>query len=922
MTSTDASGRFTLSLVRPGEYTVRVEAIGYRPMVGLRLQVVSAEDLSIDLRLNPQPPPVFEVDTIVIASAASNRGGFGVTRFSGQGLQTLPYRTGGVESVAALAPTFDRYVGALGLTTEETGMTVDGVPFYRAPHPTALFDADPLPLFPIVAVEAVSASALPQEISWMGAPGGYLSLTTGAGSREPLQVSGSYSGGPLWVSSRLDGDQPSTQSYEGAVQSVLPLAREGASLAFVGNLLRHQTPRPIRLGEGLASDLGALPPEILNALAQPSLETLSRYSGLIRLDLDNGASGQTFFRAGGSFTRRDFGDAAPLPHQPGLLHDQESIDLSFAGGWLTPMGERTFFGLRGGVSGSVRDFEPDAGLLAPGQLLRSGSLLGGPSHAVGESSRIDVTLMPTISHSSGSTYLEGGLAVRATDHTMSRGADGSSVYMFDDASALTAGRGYFEGISSPEASFGTRELGVFAQYRTRLASTLRMRIGARLDIELVGSDRPTLSTPWRAATGLANDVYPGTLYQGGLEGEVTWTSSTGATDVTAGGSLRDGDVDPRGLYEALSLSSTASAVHYAGSGVEWPEGAVPAGAVGLPTLALLGPGLRAPRSTTMFLGLRQAVTPSIQLLLQATLRRTDFLMRRRNLNLPVSPQFVDPNGRAVYGTLEKDGSLVTATGDDSRRFSGFGPVWALDPDGWSEYRGVTVAIEHTTAAVDLFGSYTWSETTDNRLGVVGTNTEASLRPLLPTIDDQEPEWSEGLSDLDAPHRVVGGLTARAGVVELSGVYRFSSGLPFTPRYRVGVDANGDGSVRNDVAFVPAAGGLGALGDSWPCLLEQSEGFAVRNSCRAPSEHSVDLRARVHVGSFGGRRVALEVDGLNLVESKGGILDEALLLVDPAAPLTTSGSTVTIPTLVNPAFGEVLYSTSRGTMVRITLRVGT
>jgi hypothetical protein len=76
-------------------------------------------------------------------------------------------------------------------------------------------------------------------------------------------------------------------------------------------------------------------------------------------------------------------------------------------------------------------------------------------------------------------------------------------------------------------------------------------------------------------------------------------------------------------------------------------------------------------------------------------------------------------------------------------------------------------------------------------------------------------------------------------------------------------------------------------------------------------------------SAAGRSLSLVIDGLNLVETAGGVRDEALLLVDPAAPLTTSpdGSTVTIPFVVNPDFGSVLYPDSRGRMLRIGLRVG-
>jgi hypothetical protein len=249
-------------------------------------------------------------------------------------------------------------------------------------------------------------------------------------------------------------------------------------------------------------------------------------------------------------------------------------------------------------------------------------------------------------------------------------------------------------------------------------------------------------------------------------------------------------------------------------------------------------------------------------------------------------------------------------------------VWALDPDGWSEYRAATVGFEHSAPSVELFGMYTYSETTDNWIGAGAGLVDASLPPGL-SLAAGETEWAEGTSDFDTPHSVSAGGLLRAGRVTLSGVYRFRSGLPFTPGYRYGVDANGDGSMRNDVAFVPDQTELAGLVDAWPCLEGQAGGFAVRNSCRGPAHHALDVRLELELGSIGGRPARLALDGLNLVESSGGVVDDALLLVDPSGSVTTSpdGSVVTLPTEVNPDFGRVVYPSSRGRMLRLGVRIG-
>ena len=279
-------------------------------------------------------------------------------------------------------------------------------------------------------------------------------------------------------------------------------------------------------------------------------------------------------------------------------------------------------------------------------------------------------------------------------------------------------------------------------------------------------------------------------------------------------------------------------------------------------------------------------------------------------------------GRPVYGTPEQTGGTVVTTADDARRFADFGDVWALDPDGWSEHVGVTVGLEHTTALLEAFASYTWSETTDNWVGAGSGSVGASLEPGLPASEGETP-WADGVSDFDRPHRAVGALTMYFGPVSTSALYRFESGAPFTPGYRLGVDANADGSMRNDVAYVPSGAEVGSVANEWPCLDDQADGFAARNSCRAGDRHTLDARVQIRVGSFGGRQARFTIEGFNLIEAKDALLDDALLLIDPSGSISESpdGSTVTLPTIVNPGFGRSLYHTGRGRMIRIGFRVG-
>src|SRR5690606_4422721 len=116
-------------------------------------------------------------------------------------------------------------------------------------------------------------------------------------------------------------------------------------------------------------------------------------------------------------------------------------------------------------------------------------------------------------------------------------------------------------------------------------------------------------------------------------------------------------------------------------------------------------------------------------------------------------------------------------------------------------------------------------------------------------------------------------------------YRYASGRAFTPGYRRGVDANGDGSFVNDVPFVPQPEELGTLLEDHDCLRNQAGDFAVRNSCRGPARHALDARVRVGLGRLAGWPLSVYVEGLDLLETEDGLIDEALLLVDPDRPLT-------------------------------------
>lgn len=919
--STSPAGAFRVGFLVPGSYEIRVEAAGYRPLVARVLTVSGGDSRTLTFTLTREPPPVMSVDTIILGPTASSRWRPGGVRLGGNEITGLPHRFEDVASITSLATAFDESLGSQGLPGDMTLIVADGIPYYRAPHPAARSEALPDGLFPRSALGGVTAYQNLTDIELAGSASGYLSLATRASTPgRGVEIDGAYSADPLWSSKELSFETPSLSSYQGGARGTFTLSPNEAQLVVSTEMLRQDTPLAPRIDESLATDLSMLDPALLGSLVTPAVETFTRYSGLARLDVRRNQTSSFFLRGAGSYAARDFDGAGPVSLAGAVAPEEQSSAFSVATGFVTETSRTTTLEVRAGASGNFRDFDPAVTGVSPGYLVESGTPLGVLASASGTSSRLDFVFIPVVRYKPGLYTFEFGATARGSSHTMSHSAASRGDFLYTDPAALFAGRGFGRTTSAPEASFGTREFGIFTGVEGKLGPDVTAKLGGRFDYEVVAGDGPMANGEWQALSGLVNDDYPDTFNQFGVRGSLTWAPVGGSTSVSATASLQDGDVDTRAWYQLFAESLTATSTRFAGSGMDWPTAEIPMTANALPALTMVGPDTRAPRTTSLVIGVSQGLGEQASIFLRGSTRRTDFLMRRRDLNAPIIAQATDPGGRPILGTLVQDGGLVTTTSDDARRFAEFSEVWALDPDGWSEYVGVTAGLEHSSQSLDVYASYTWSETTDNWIGAASGSIGGTLAPGVPEASS---DWSEGTSDFDVPHRVAGSATISLGKLAISAAYHFRSGRPFTPGYRFGVDANGDGSIENDVALVPDAAQLAAIMDTPLCLSSQAEGFAARNSCREPGRHSLDVRLRVALGAVGGQLASLTLDGLNLIESSGGVVDRALLLVDPAGSITTStdGSTITIPTVVNPDFGKVVYPSTRGRMLRVGLRIG-
>jgi len=923
-TSTGMDGGFSFAFVQPGTYQLRIEALGFRPLLAGPIDVSGGGEHSVTLVLEQAPARVTTVDTTTLDMAGATLWRPGGGRIDARRIVDLPDPLEDLAAVGGLSPLNDASLGSEGLPGALSMVAAGGVPFPRATDPHLRGQDLPLAGLSRKGVSALDIIGNPSDIEWGGAAGGFFVATTRTSTRGEGALQGGWSGDPLWSSSKLAFDAPSLTSYWAAGATSVQLTPDTSQLFLTGEAMQYETPVAPRLTPEIAGALAGLGEGVADGLSQPAVERVARAGAAARLDWWLAPTRRFMLRAEGGRVERTFGPLGPSILRYGAGEPEDAKDFSLTGAVTSEYDRGLAVEMRGGITASDRTFGGGPYEIPLTMLTGAGLWFGGPDMGAAAARRIDGYFSPVVHYRLGAGTIKGGVQLRTTQHTLSYTERAAPTYVFSDPAAADAGTGaVIRSGQAPESSFATTEIGLFGQFAWEAAPGLRLTAGGRFDYEVLPRSEVTINGDWTIFTGLRNDEYPSRLRKWGGVASFTWdVAGDGRTLVEGNASQANGDLDPWALHEIFSRDAGIDVTRFVGSGIAWPGNSLPAGTVTTPSLTLLGPDSRAPRSTRAGVGLTRRLGGGGAVHADGVFRRTDFLARRRDLNLAAMPVARDANGRDVFGDLQKLGSMVVATPGTNRRFPRFDQAWAIDTDGWSEYRGVSVGLEHTGERADLFATYSRSETRDNWIGARAGLPDAQLDPALPDGST----WSEGVSDFDVPDRLVLGATFRVGptgVLALSAVYRYESGLPFTPGYRRGVDANGDGSWWNDVAWVPSTGELAGLVSEWPCLDAQSGGFAARNSCRGPARQTLDARLRARLGHIGSQGVHLVVDAYGLIESDDGVRDTALLLVDPTQPLASSagGATVAIPVGVNPDFGKVLLPTGRGRILRVGISVG-
>lgn len=939
LTRSVAGGRFELAFLPPGEYEVLVERLGYRPKRLERVPIRPGQTVDLAVVLEAAPPPVDRVDVESFRAAAlgASRAGQG-DWFTAFDVARLPSDGRELTELLRLsaAAAGDRSVE--GLPASLGGLFVDGVPFFPARHPDLGSAQRGASAFPLSAFEQAELVTNGLEIEWSDFAGGILSGHTRRGTADlQMRTFGQWSGGPLRSSRYFDAGDLSPNVVQGGMLFTGPVIRDTAHFVVGIEGWRVDTPLPRPWEpEAPASQLVPVAQSLYNvdlsAYQRPRVVRADAVSAFGRFDWELAADHALSVRASIASLPSAAQDLGPA-HAASLGAVAEGADFSVAATLSSRFSERWMQELRFGVGASRREYLTDGtaaedllGAAVPATRIVSGGLeFGADPSLPGRFQRTDIYGNQALYHIRGAHRLKFGLgaSIGIHDQTYVHGREGQ--FTFGGIDEFGRREGAFVQAVGPAASatFTAPQFTLFVQDTWTVMPGLRLAGGFRLDTEAVPRGDVRANAQWAALTGIDRADLPSNITKFSPRLGFTWdVQGQGAWVLRGGAGAYFGRVDPDIFGELLTEDGRIRVRRGLGVLSQWPGLPDEASAPTLgPRLTLLSPKFMPPRSARASIGVTRSFGPGTAFHLSGTYRRTDFLPRRHDLNLMPAPAAHDQYGRPIYGNLVQIGGLLAAQPGSNRRFPEFDIVSAINPDGESRYWGVSVALEHRAGgALGLFGRYTYSRTTDNWLGAYGGGPEAEISPF--PYGSGADDWADGRSDFDVPHRLALGAEFELGSFRIAGVYRFRSGDPFTPGFRAGVDANGDGSGLNDPAYIDeAVPGIADLLARHDCLRGQGGGFAERNSCRGPAIHSLDLRLSLGLVRLGGYPAELVVDGFNLIESDVAEPDRALYLIDAAGALVDDGTgRVTVPLVANPNFGEPLARRSTGRALRVGLRI--
>ncbi len=938
---TTHAGVVNFPILAPGSYSVLAEQLGYQPVRMTGVVVVSGGATRITFRLVRKPPPINTVD-VVASNAQVTTGSTGET-LSGTDLLAFARR----EDVTNTSSAFARADAPLdgrdgwiesgdGLAPRFSTLVVDGVREVLLRQPALRGDPVTAPLFGRDALGQASFSQFAADAEWPAAAGDLLSAQSARGGPR-------FTFDPwLTVSSAKVGDRHADNPADSSATSVRagfsmggPIKGDTAGWFVQADYQHIALPSADPFAAGIAGpDSGDVAAAIGAAAGQyhqdvgrwvsPTVRTWEGGSGLARLDWRFGANTLLAVRAGGASWSEDNADVGQeLVNGAGSRLQAHDVSGSAA---LTTGGDSWSSDTRVGVHSSSRDWTGAA--LPYTGMVGDGIAIGGAFTLPGNFSDNGVGLYETVTLHAGdhTVKLGGSVEGRTINYSWLPGSSGR--YEFGDVASFAADEGaYYQAFRSAAApDLPIHDVTLFAEDSWRPLTGLELFGGVQYARESLPTGVIQFDSVWSYTSGVRNDAVPTDSKSGGFgpRGGFTWDASgTGATTVRGDVGIAPGHFDELALAEVAQFDGDVT-VRRATGALTWPAVGTDAGTAVGQSLTLFNFGVRKPRSYKSSLSLTQRLGSAATLTIHGAYYHTDYLLRRTDMNRPAGSVATGSDGRPIYGSLVQYGGLITPAVGSNRRFDQFDMVYGLTSDGYTNDYEAGVTLErHVGRGIDALLAYVYSRTTDNLPGQLSADPADQLSPFPDGLNGAS--WDPGRSDLDIPHRVAFTVTYTspgAAPFTLAARYRYRSGLPFTPGFRPGVDANGDGSGGNDPAYLGGdISGVNALAGSNACLGSQLNQIASRNSCRDPGVQALDLTLGVPLPIGGSHRVQLTVDAFNLAGSATGLYDHAAVLVDPAGTITYDGSGhLVLPLIANPDFGQLLSRRGIPRQIRVGFRV--
>lgn len=938
---TDRTGAFAVALLAPGTYRILAEQVGFQPVRRLGVIVSAGQVTVVTIVLERRPPPIASVTEVdqpasgtgaalsrLISDRESRRFGFRreVTDLS-RGLSEVDAPRDGRDGFAA---------SALGLPGSWSRLYVDAIPEVLLRHPGVPGEPAVAPIFARDGLDQVQLLSSATDAEWRGVSGAILSAQSRRGSG-PISLQPYVSGSSAGLGGR-GGQNPAdfqaTSLQAGAVLSgaIVP---DTAFFLLRADLRRIETPtaspwsddgalyngQPVPLGRTIGAIAADSFGTQLGSGVDPVVRTWKGGSVFGRLDWQLSRASALMARAGFATwteTRPQLG--REVGNEDGA--ELSARDFSAAVS-VTSIGGSVANEARLGFAASRREW--NASPLPATYLVAEGVRFGGSAALPALFDRAGVSLADAVQLSRGRHQLKFGMTLDFTNWEQDYRYGSTGVFYFGGLQQFGPGDGVFWQTRGSEGSvsFTTTDMGLFLQDTYAATPDVRLLLGLRYDTQVLPKDEITPSADWLAATGVGTDYTP--KDRGGVAprlGFIWDVQGRGTWFVRGAGGLFSSGLDPALFAEALRFDQDVTVRRGSDRFDSWPARPGPplVSDAGY-RISFFSDTYRAPRTIKADLGLTGVLGGGMLLTLSGGYRHTDYLPRRVDLNRLPAAGGETQEGRPLYGTLEKQGGLLAAELGSSRRFDEFDLVTALVPTGFSDAYEATASLERrATQGLSLLASYTFSRVRDNLTGLLAPDPADQLSPFPEGIVGAD--WDEGRSDLDIPHRLVGYLEYRSGGrtgLILGARARYRSGLPFTPGFPPGVDPNGDLGADNDPAYLDSSVQATLAGADCAGSLNR---FAERNSCREQGVGSLDLRLGIElpVRLGGGSRLSLIVDAFNVVATETGIVDRALVLVDPAGSLSTAGRVTTLPLIANSRFGTLLSRRGEPRVVRVGLGI--